>query len=182
MMQRPELSKETIEKIGRGYRFFKILSKAEGTKMASDHIKDYFNQFFKDAMADILQGNGNFERFQEIEKDLLEKMQRDDAILKEMETLSGVQILFLDHLKDSVSVNMRETLRASIRAIEDEIKNDVKDIPDEKAAEYARRQAENLFALEDIVMQDVVKSFKEQGLEGLVIGVGLHGGLKRFDI
>jgi hypothetical protein len=31
-------------------------------------------------------------------------------------------------------------------------------------------------------MQDVVRSFKEQGLEGLVIGVGLHGGVNRFDI
>jgi hypothetical protein len=182
IMQRPKLQKETIEKIGRGYRFFKILSKEEESKLSSEHIKEYFNQFFKDAIADILQGEGNFDKLQEIEEELLRKMQQNDAILKEMETLSGVQILFLDHLKESVSLNMRVMLEASIQAVEEEIKNDMKDIPDAKAVEYAKRQAENLFALEDLVMQDVVRSFKEQGLEGLVIGVGLHGGVKRFDI
>ena len=182
IMQRPKLSKETIEKIGRGYRFFKILSKAEESKLSSEHIKEYFNQFFKDAMADILQGDGNFDKLQEIEEELLRKMQRHDAILKEMETLSGVQILFLDHLRESVSLNMKVMLEASIRAIESEIRKDVRDIPDEKAAAYAKQQAERLFELEDLVMQDVVNRFKEQGLEGLVIGIGLHGRIKKFDI
>ncbi|MFP5109666.1 hypothetical protein ACSU6B_23350 [Neobacillus sp. C211] len=182
MMERPEFKKETIAKLGRGFRFYKMMVNAKDIKISSDHIKDYFKQFFKDAMADILQKDDNFKKLQELENELMERITAYDATLKEMETLAGIQLMFLHHLEDSLSWKLRAELMQSITMIENEIREEIMTIPDKKVADYARRQAENLFALEDLVMKEVARSFKEKGMEGMVIGIGLHGGLKRFDI
>lgn len=176
-MNRPDYKVNLIKKICRSYCFYKILGNVAESPTAKE--KEYFDELFKDVFSDMWIKKENREKVKNIELSLGDKFNENIATLEELEILSGLQSLAIDHL--DFSHDMKMSILDNIMMVEICIREEFSQKPKKWFQSYVYKQTENLFNLEENMIKAVAESLSKQGMEGTMMFFGNSGGLKRLD-